>query len=169
MLAPSLVRRLALRAPLFALGLWLTGCGHTVSEHVIDVVVDDEGIITRGVLSFAAHDEEIVGGDGSCGLFSGNCGDFTRAHAAITGDAPIAAATMETHGEGDSRTYDVELRRREDDPVQPMTFWGPNVQCRVYHFTDRTDLSRIGAPNRCYNTTRNINVTLTFRDGDDGS
>ena len=169
--APSSRRAIFVPALLAAATL-LTGCGPTVSAHVVDVVVDDEGVVSHAVLSFPDHDEKLSGGDDSCGLFSGNCGSFTFVRAEVAGDGKVVGAVLETHGEGSSRTYDVALRRREDDPpVRTPGISGPDdepVQCRVYHFTDRADLSGFGKPERCYGTSRNVTVTLTFRGGDDG-
>lgn len=156
------------RPLLLVLGaLVLPGCGPTVSAHVVDVLVDDEGVLSRAVLSFPDHDEEIVGMDDSCGLFTGNCGTFTSVRAEVRGDGTVLGARMETAGEGSSRTYDLTLKRRADDPPSGRPYDdGGDVHCRVYHFTDREELSGFGHPEGCYGTSRKVSVTLTFRDGD---
>jgi hypothetical protein len=152
---------------LLALPTAIMGCGSTVSAHVVDVEVDYAGVVTHGALHFPDYDEAIVGADSSCGLFKGNCGTTTSASATVSGNSPILGASMETSGEGSARIYDLAVRRAPGDEGDSRSLYGPNVRCRVYYSTEGRS-GDFGKPTNCYNTTSDVSVTLTFRDGDDG-
>ena len=138
----------------------LVGCAD-VPEHELYAVLEYDGTQYEGVIAFPDHDDEFRGGDGSCGLTSGNCGDRTRTQGSlVSGDLPFEGATIE--GDADSQTYDVYLRRSPDDqaaedvaaknsPVPRNRF-----SCRVYG-------SNFGERVECYGTTKHASIVVTER------
>lgn len=139
-----------------AFGPLLAGCGSQVSAHLIDVVVDDQSVVTHGVLAFPD----------ACGTLGGECPESTHAYAIVSGDTPVVGARMETGGDGSSRIYDLTMRGDPDGPVHGT--------CRFYYFTDdfndRPAEGDFGEPNEGgFVGERAVTVTLKFRDGDDGS
>lgn len=134
-----------------------------IPEHEVDVVLDYDGTRFQGVIRFAAHDDEFSGGDDSCRLLSGNCGQrSTTIGDVASGDLPVERAVLE--GDGDFYTYDVWLRPSpsdreaidailDEDPYRPF----PRFGCKVYS-------SSLGKPAECSGSTKAVAMIVTPRD-----
>lgn len=153
-----MLRRLA-----FALAATLLCACADIPEHEVDVVVDYEGHRFHGVVRFASHDDEIQGGDDSCSLFSGNCGQrTTTVGELVSGDLPLERAVLE--GDGEFHSYDFFLRRSPPDRAAVDTSdraqpWRPS-----HRFTCTSYSSSLGEPGECWGTTKTASIVVTVRD-----
>lgn len=145
---------------LLALLAFVAACAD-IPEHELHAVLEYDGQRFEGDLSYPDHDDEFSGGDDSCGLTTGNCGQRSQTHGtAVSGNLPIEGTTLE--GDADARTYDVFLRRSPEDQAAEDAAAKESAAPRN-RFTCRVYGSQLGERVDCYGTNEKATIVLTAR------